>query len=330
MLLARVAENLYWMGRYLERAENLARLVNVNSNLLLDLPKGIAPGWRPLIEITGSMALYSEHQSEFDEVRVLRFLVSSDDNPGSIISSLYYARENARTIRDIIPREAWELINALYLYGRENQPSALTKRGRFDYLNQIIQRNQTITGCLVGTMNRDAGYTFVNLGQNIERADMTSRFIDVQSATLLGDEQFGELPHNAIQWISVLKSLSGYQVYRRAMQVRVRRTAVLRFLLQHQEFPRAMRHTLSEVEGSLRSLPNHRKPLSLVTRLERRVQTTDIDQLSQQALHQLIDELQVGLGELNQAIAEGYFLKSLPTAEEQSQTNSQQPSSGAG
>ena len=319
MLLARVAENLYWMGRYLERAENLARLINVNSHLLLDLPKGIAPGWRPLIEITGNMALYSERQSEFDEVRVLRFLVTADDNPGSILASLYYARENARTIRDIIPREAWELINALHHYARENQASALSKRGRFDYLNQIILRNQTLTGCLVGTMNRDAGYTFVSLGQNIERADMTRRFIDGQSANLIDDEQPEEHPRNAIQWISVLKSLSGYQAYRRAMQVRVRRTAVLRFLLQHREFPRTVRHALAEVAASLRSLPNHDRPLALALRLEQGIENSDVERLSQQALHRLIDELQIGLGELSQAIAERYFLKPHPTVAEQSQ-----------
>ncbi|MDX1529610.1 MAG: alpha-E domain-containing protein, partial [Gammaproteobacteria bacterium] len=113
-MLSRVAENLYWLGRYMERAENTGRIVNVNGNLLLDLPKGIAPGWQPLIEITGSGNFYRKSYNDFEERNVVKFLVGDPQNPGSIISSLSMARENARTIRDIIPRESWELINELY------------------------------------------------------------------------------------------------------------------------------------------------------------------------------------------------------------------------
>ncbi len=112
-MLSRVAENLYWLGRYVERAENTGRIVNVNANLLLDLPKGIAPGWKPLIEITGSADLYRKSYDDFEERNVVRFLVGDAQNSGSIISSLSAARENARTIRDIVPREAWEQVNEL-------------------------------------------------------------------------------------------------------------------------------------------------------------------------------------------------------------------------
>jgi uncharacterized alpha-E superfamily protein len=118
-MLSRVAENIYWLARYVERAENTARIVTVNANLLLDLPKGIAPGWRPLIDITGANALFEEHYKDYGERQVVRFLLGDERYPGSILSALGAARENCRTIRDVVPREAWEQINELYLFARE-------------------------------------------------------------------------------------------------------------------------------------------------------------------------------------------------------------------
>ena len=113
-MLSRVAETIYWVGRYLERAENTARLINVNTNLMLDLPKGIALGWEPLIHMLGCEAAYDERHDEVTERRVVNFLISDESNPGSILSTLSYARENARTIREVLPREAWEELNSFY------------------------------------------------------------------------------------------------------------------------------------------------------------------------------------------------------------------------
>ncbi|MDY6829019.1 MAG: alpha-E domain-containing protein [Pseudomonadota bacterium] len=312
MLLSRVAENLYWMARYIERAEGLARLINVNTNLLLDLPKGLAPGWRPLVEITGSEALYLERHEEFDEQRVLRFLVVNQSNPGSLQSTVQAARENARTIRDIIPREAWQQINSLYYFTRDEQQAALSKRGRFQYLAEVINRAQTLTGTLAGTMNHDAGYTFVKMGRNLERADVTSRFIDVRSAALIEEELQQANSFDAIQWMSVLKSLSGYQMYRQSMQARIRRSAVQRFLLQSTEFPRAVAHCIGEVQASLRSLPRNRKPLLLINETQRNLQGADPAAMGQAELHQFIDQLQFALAQINNAIADRYFPKPAP------------------
>jgi uncharacterized alpha-E superfamily protein len=121
-MLSRVAENIYWMARYVERAENTARIVSVNANLLLDLPKGIAPGWRPLVDITGANALFEEHYKDYGERQVVRFLIADERNSGSILAALVAARENCRTIRDFVPREAWELLNEIYLFAREDLP----------------------------------------------------------------------------------------------------------------------------------------------------------------------------------------------------------------
>ena len=125
-MLSRVAESLYWMGRYAERAENVARLTNVNANLLLDLPRGIAPGWAPLVAIMGGQADYDARYTDYEERNVVRFLLMDSDNPSSVLSSLAQARENARTVRDIMPREAWELINELHHYAREHASSGVS------------------------------------------------------------------------------------------------------------------------------------------------------------------------------------------------------------
>ncbi len=132
-MLSRVAENLYWMSRYLERAENTARLVSVGTNLLLDLPTGMRQGWEPLIAISGCDEIYPKSHGDYGERAVLRFLIGAKDNPGSISASLQSARENCRTIRDIVPREVWEQINALHLYAREHMQEGLTKRGRHPF-----------------------------------------------------------------------------------------------------------------------------------------------------------------------------------------------------
>ena len=309
-MLSRVAENLYWLGRYIERAENTARIVAVNANLLLDLPKGIAPGWEPLVQITSSAALFDEHYTEPDERSVVRFLVSDTCNPGSILSALSQARENTRTVRDIVQRELWEVVNEVYIYARENQQSGLSKRGRFAYLKHIIRSSQTFTGLGSGTMNHNAGFHFLRLGALLERADMTTRIIDVRSASLLPEQKAAQRTFENIQWMSVLKSLHAYQMYRQKMQVRVRRRDALRFLLQDDEFPRACYRCIKAAESRVKRLPHNDAPLRMLARVKRMTDSADIDRLaeSQSHLHIFIDQLQLGLALVHEEIAGQYFL----------------------
>lgn len=308
-MLSRVAENLYWLGRYMERAENTGRIINVNGNLLLDLPKGIAPGWQPIIEITGSGDLYRKSYNDFEERNVIKFLVGDPQNPGSIISSLSMARENARTIRDIIPRESWELINELYLHARENVQSGLAKRGRYDYLKRVIRGAQTFVGLSDGAMSADAGHEFLCLGRIVERADMTTRIIDVRSASLIPEETSGLLPFENIQWISVLKSLTAYQMYRQHVQARVRRAEALRFLLLNDAFPRSVLRCVVLADESLEELPRSDAPRNAVARLKKTVKGGNIAKMaeSNSALHAFIDDLQIELGRVNNEIARTYF-----------------------
>ena len=306
-MLSRVAESIYWLARYIERAENTARIVMVNANLVLDTPKGMSPGWRPLITLTGSHELYDQIYADSSERNVVKFLTGDTKNPGSISSSLWFARENARTVRDVVPRETWEYINDLHIYAKDNLQSGLSQRGRYDYLKRIIAGAQQITGMLAGTMSHDAPYDFLRIGRNLERGEMTIRIIDVCTANLLTSQ--AELkPFENIQWMSVLKSLSGYQMYRRRMQARVRRTEVLKFLLQTRDFPRAFYHCLCEVEASLTHLPRHDKVLAILDAAKKTVLNADIAQLEQQALHVFIDELELALADLTEQLKASYFV----------------------
>ena len=306
-MLSRVAETMYWLGRQVERAENAARVVAVNANLLLDLPKGIAPGWRPLVDITGANALFEEHYKDYDECHVVRFLLGDERNPGAVLSALAGARENCRTIRDIVPREGWEQINELYLYARDGLPKGLTKGGRHAYLSRVILGCQTISGLFSGTLLHDQGYDFIRLGRHLERADMTTRIVDVRSASLLPAETTELRPYATIQWVSVLRSMSAYQMYRRSEQVRVQRGPVLRFLFKSAAFPRAVNHCCERMRASLERLPRNEAALRVAGRLSRKLLGTEVQRLTQTELHRFVDELQLDIGDLHDEIARTWF-----------------------
>jgi len=306
-MLSRVAERVYWMGRYLERAENSARLVNVNSHLLLDLPKGVTLGWWPLIEITGSQELFHEHHEEATEKSVVKFLVADVKNPGSLSNSIYYARENARTIRDIIPSEAWEKINDLFDYVKHSLPTGLTRKNRFAFLQDVISRTQQITGLLSGTMLHNVGYDFLRLGRNLERAEMTSRIIDVRSESIITAETEDLVPFEQFQWVSVLHSMSAYQAYRQEVQGIIKSDNVLRFLMQNTYFPRSFTRCVNEAKISLLNLPNSKNLVGQADAMLKNINKLNFKTMADEPLDLLIDKLQIELGELNESITGAYF-----------------------
>ena len=321
-MLSRVAQNIYWMSRYLERVEDTARLISVNTNLLLDLPRDTAFGWQPLVFIIGNQDEFYKHYQQPDEVSVVKFLVGDQDNAGSILSSLSFARENLRTTRDVVPREAWEQVNDLYLYVRDHLKMGMSRRGRYEFLRRIIQSSQQITGLLAGTMSHTYAYDFVRLGRNLERADMTTRIIDVRSANLLigqrqtqGSQEQAQMeqmelnPFENIQWMSVLKSLSAYQMYRQQIRLRVRGPDVVKFLLQDPLFPRTVYHCLNQMELCLQKLsaPKNTEILASIAELKKNLTKVNIPELTKGGLHEFIDELQIGLGRIHEQIAAAYF-----------------------
>ena len=308
-MLSRVAETIYWIGRYHERAENTARLIQVNTNLTLDLPRGLVPDWEPLIKILGCEEEYHQAHPEMTERRIVNFLISDEKNYSSILSSLALARENARTIRDILPREGWEVINSSYNNALDKKAESYSRAGRQHYLIEIMNDLQHITGLLAGTMNHDLAYDFLNLGRKIERADMTTRIIDVRSDSTVPEDVLDIRPFEDILWMSILKSLSGYQMYRQSMQVRINRQDVLKFLFCDHLFPRSVAYCVHNMEDYLSRMPVCSE-YKYNIHLEKLHDLLDIPmqkQLDKEKLHKYIDSLQLLLGEVHQDISHCYF-----------------------
>ena len=307
MLLSSVAEHIYWMSRYIERAENTARIILFHNNLMLDMPRRIPIGWEPLVYIMGAMETFREHFEDTSERNVVRFLVSNRSNPSCITCSLRQARENLRTIRAIVPRAAWEALNDLYEYTLKNSGSGINRRGRYAYMKRVVDSCQLLAGKLSGTMNHDMTYEFLRIGRFMERADMTSRVIDVRATNLLPKQTDELKPFDDIQWKSVLDLLMAYQRYRRRVQVGVRGKEVLRFLLQEEEFPRSIHFCLAEVGHCLHRLPGNESVLRVLGRAQRLAQEFDFSDSSAGVLNDFINELQLVHAEVHEQLAASYF-----------------------
>jgi uncharacterized alpha-E superfamily protein len=306
-MLSRVADNLFWMARYLERTENLARLVDANASLMLDLPQRLSPGWQPLVKITGNEAMFLKSGADFTEKSVVRFTVADEKNPGSMLTSIARAREIARTARDILPRDVWERINELYLYVAEHAAEASAKRTRYAFLGRVTTTTQTLIGMFEGIFSEGDALSFITLGRHIERADMSSRIVDVRAAAMMAGPALELGPFETVLWMSVLNSLSGYQMYRIKMRERVYGAGVVRFLLADEQFPRACVCCLRRVEEVLHRLPNSAPLVRRVARTRRAIHHTRFDTLSQDDLHEFIDRLQVSLARTNDELARIYF-----------------------
>lgn len=316
-MLSRVAENLYWMGRYLERAENTARFINSTTQVLLDLPRDAAFGWDVLLKVAGLDHEFASRYQRADEDSLMPFLIEDEENPSSILTSIHNARENARTVREVLPMELWERINRLYLYIRENASRAKQGRGpRNEVLLGVIGRRESIIGLLTGSMSRDVAYQLIKLGRNLERADMTTRIIDVNSAVKLpADPALASLT-TLRMWMSTLNALSAYQMYRNHVGVHVRANDVVNYLLKNPHFPRTVLHCLGEIEGCLSVLPDHRAAMKKVRQAWRRVEGMQLDDLKPVVLHEYLDQVQSDLAGVHGAVAKQYFHLHHPTAEQ--------------
>lgn len=320
-MLSRVADNLFWFGRYVQRAENTARLANVHTNLVLDMPRRVIVAWQPVIDITGSHDLYAARYDTVDETHVARFLLIDSGNPGSIVSSLGRAREILRTARDIIPREVWEEINQLYWSVRDADDSVLARRHRSAFLDRVIRSCLLADGMLGENMSHDLAYRFMRLGSALEQADMTSRIVEASAIGLLRDAHEDLLPYSNIQWRSVLLSLTAYQMYRRHVRRRVSGPRVVQYLIQDREFPRAVLANLDGICQTMARLPNHENPLRVARTTRRRVMEADVTALTPAEVCRYVDDLQARLAKLGDVITGHYFRPELP-ADSQSQSQS--------
>ena len=311
-VLSRVAERVYWLGRYLERAESTARLVTVNTNLIMDLPVRLPLGWRPLIDITGSGELFESlyGKGKATERNVCRFLATDTRNPGSIINSIVGVRENARTVRENMPRITFEYINELYLFARSALTPGQSRSHRGDALTRISRLAQQLEGFLSQNMLHDAHWELLRLGNYIERADMTTRIIDVRTVDLIAGHHELE-PFQDIQWRSVLRSFYAMQAYHASVREPVDPPLVLEFLFNDERLPRSYLRCLNSVRRSLRGLPRNGAAVDTCDRALQALQDTDVARLGGMAqsveLHQFINDCQVRLIELHDAIASTYF-----------------------
>lgn len=307
-MLARVAENLYWMARYLERAEDTARLVNATTLMLMDMPRGASFGWEGLLKVVGLDEAFHRLYDEASETAVMSFLIQDERNPSSIFTCVRHARENTRTFREVLPRESWEWVNELYLYASTHMAHALDRRKRLEVLTEIIRRRQAVVGLLAGTMSRDEAFQFMRLGRNVERADMTTRVLDVSYAINL---PYQNSQYYDIVWMSVLHALSAHQMYRRHVGVRATGHKVLAFLLNDVQFPRSVRHCLHEIQSALDELPGV-EPMRCLQGMLGLVDGADFRTLAGSGLHEFCDDIQARIADLNEVISRTYFRAAHP------------------
>lgn len=309
-LLARVADRVYWGARYTERAEDTARIVRAFGDLYVDFPVAAGLRWDPLIAIGGTSpetVLGADvHHADNGEATVLHHLIVDTANPGSITSSVAAARENLRTTREVMPREAWQAINQLGRFVRAEAPMATDRRSRDWFLGRVTEISRRLDGVLESTMSRDAPYRMWRLGRLVERADMTTRVIGVRAAALLG-RPAGLTDLDEVEWMGVLRSLSALQMYQRAARGPIEASAVLRFLLFHEPFPRSVRGCLSEIRRELQSLPGPAPVLDTLSMLEHDLAACSPNTGDGDEIDRDMDRLQRAIAALDRAIADRYM-----------------------
>ncbi len=306
-MLSRVAERLYWSARYLERAEDTARLVRSYAHLAMDIPKSAAPGWDILVRIQDADQIFLDKHRAFNETNVLGFLIADPESPGSIYSSVGAARENIRTTRDVLPKEVWEHVNELYLYTRDYAESSVGRRHRQQFLDQVISRCQMIMGLIMTTLCRDHAYRFIQLGHLLERADMTTRVIDVGAGVLLREERHLTAVDPLI-WASLLDSLSALGTFRRTVGPQIESDAVVQFVLRDRTLPRSVHFCLDRMRRELHPLKNRAKASRLLEGARRSLARFPVGGASRDELHRFIDRFQLRINELHDVIVESWFL----------------------
>lgn len=317
-MLSRVAQSLYWMARYVERAENTARLVDVNLQLLLDSraldDSSIAGHWMPIVESTGERERFLAQHPEATAHSVVDFLVFEPANPNSIVGAVSQARENARTVRDQLTAELWEEINRLYLFLRSDEARRRFALSPAEFFGEVKNASLLLTGLGHATVMHGEGWQFVEVGRFIERADQTTRILDVLHAAFperglpqgLGERHAGE-------WAAVLRSCSAWDAYKSIYGANVDPTRVVGFLLLNEEFPRSVRFCAEELDLALRRISgvaagrfaNAAEQQSGRFLAELRFATVE-DLLLTRGLHACLDWVQQRLGAIGQAVYDAY------------------------
>jgi uncharacterized alpha-E superfamily protein len=309
-MLSRVANAIYWLNRYIERAENIARFVDVNLYLSLDSPQDLPEQWQPIVITTGDSELFSDRYGQATKENALQFLTFDRDYPNSILSCLQSARENARSIREIISSELWEQVNDFYLMvqegAEEENPNWL------EFFARVKMASHTFAGISNATMSHNEGWHFGRIGKLLERADKTARILDVKYFILLPSVGDVGTSLEELQWASLLKSTSAYEMYRK-IQHRIAPDRVAEFLILDREFPRSILFCLLEAEQSLhritgKNLGTWQSPAEReLGRLRSEMEFITIEEIIARGLHEFLDGMQSSLNRSTDSISATFF-----------------------
>jgi len=307
-LLSRVAESVYWLSRYMERADNVARFVNVNLQLILDAPAVHGQQWEALITASGDSEDFNKrYNKETSHENVIRFLLFDRENPNSVVSCVRSARENARSIRDTITADMWEPVNQLYLYLSDT--AVHRPRDSYeDLMSEVKRYCQQFQGATDSSFNHGEAWQFLNLGRMIERADKTTRILDVKYFLLLPKVDDVDTPIDDIQWSAVLRSVSGLQMYR-MRHGRLVPLDIAGFILLDAGFPRSVRHCVEEAAKALQTIADGEANEATVAieTIGQRLASVAAVEIVRGGLHEFIDSMEIDLNELGIMVSEAYF-----------------------
>jgi uncharacterized alpha-E superfamily protein len=311
-MLSRVADSIYWMSRYIERAENVARFIDVNLNLMLDLPVGSTQQWQPLVDTTGDTKAFKKRYGAATQQNVIHFLTFDLENANSIASCLRSARENARSVRDVISSEMWEQINQFYLMIESPEAKAISLRDPHELFASVKMSSQLVAAVTDATMTHGEGWHFSRLGRELERADKTSRILDVKYFLLLPAIADVGTTFDDIQWAAVLRSASAFEMYRKR-HGRISPHRIVEFLLLDQEFPRAIKYCLMTARESVHAISGtvaglFRNPVErLLGELCSELAYAQIDEIISGGLHEYLDKLQTKMNRVSDGIYETFL-----------------------
>jgi uncharacterized alpha-E superfamily protein len=313
-MLSRVADSIYWMSRYIERAENVARFIDVTLNLMLDMPAGSVQQWQPLVDTTGDAQEFARRYGAATQQRVIQFLTFDLDNSNSIRSCLRAARENARSVREIISSEMWEQLNAFYLKVNSAAFDANTLRDPQNLFASVKMRSHEFAGVTNATMTHNEGWHFCRLARHLERADKTSRILDVKYFLLLPTAADVGTTYEDVQWAAVLRSASAFEMYRKR-HGRMSPDRIVEFLLLDREFPRAIQYCLIAARQSVHAISGtpagmFRNPVEqLMGELCSELDYAQVDDIVATGLHEYLDRLQTRLNHVGADIHETFFAR---------------------
>jgi uncharacterized alpha-E superfamily protein len=329
-MLSRVANLIYWIARYLERAENTARIVEVNAQLVLDLQSrqdaDDPRAWEPLVFVTGSDEKFHELYGEkATERAVVEFMLFDKRNPGSVLSCIAAARENARCIRDQLAAEVWESINTFYLRLKDDDFTRYAQLGSAEYLAGIKAQTQLFHGVAESMIPRDTGWWFYELGRHLERADNTSRILDIKYYMILPSLQAVGSALDMVQWASVLRSCSAFEAYRRSHRGELNLVSVVDYLARDETFPRSILYSVAQAEMCLLRISDGAKTPRVehandqARRLREDLENADIKRVIASGLHEYLDILQTRLQGIHNAAQTAFIEGDAPAAQLQSQ-----------